>query len=327
MRSVMKFLASPAFLLAGAAVLVGGAYSFLKSRGLPDTDDSYDPVRYMVPHSPTTKITVKKVREADKLIEPEELVLGVHIGKEARAYPINMMNHTPAHKVLNDTLGGRAIIASWCDHAHNALVYARDVDGKPLTFGVAGQLWKGSLLMYDEQTWTRWSHHLGLAKLGPLKDRSLELIPSMITDWKTWSRLHPEGTVAILEVGTRHYTRQLYDEEDNFVFGILGSGEAKSWPFAAMRRQGVINDTWQGGPVLVTFDLASATARLYSRIVSARELTFALDGPTLRDQETGTTWNRLTGKAIAGPLAGKQLSSLPAFVSGRRTWQAFHPAR
>ena len=41
-----------------------------------------------------------------------ELVLGVTVGKESRAYPINMLTG-PSREILNDTLGGQAIAATW----------------------------------------------------------------------------------------------------------------------------------------------------------------------------------------------------------------------
>ena len=42
----------------------------------------------------------------------KELVLGVVVNGEARAYPINMLTG-PSREVINDTLGGRDIVASW----------------------------------------------------------------------------------------------------------------------------------------------------------------------------------------------------------------------
>lgn len=45
-------------------------------------------------------------------VRPEELVLGIVIGGEARAYPINMLVG-PEREIINDTLGGRAIAATW----------------------------------------------------------------------------------------------------------------------------------------------------------------------------------------------------------------------
>jgi hypothetical protein len=41
-----------------------------------------------------------------------ELVLGVTVGDESRAYPINMLTG-PTREIINDTLGGTAIAATW----------------------------------------------------------------------------------------------------------------------------------------------------------------------------------------------------------------------
>jgi len=41
-----------------------------------------------------------------------ELVLGVVVEGEARAYPINMLTG-PSREIINDTLGGRQIAATW----------------------------------------------------------------------------------------------------------------------------------------------------------------------------------------------------------------------
>ncbi len=60
----------------------------------------------------TSGFTVKSVDEADETLRPNELVLGVQVGKEARAYPINMLTG-PSREILNDELGGRAIAATW----------------------------------------------------------------------------------------------------------------------------------------------------------------------------------------------------------------------
>ena len=50
--------------------------------------------------------------EADKLLNPNELVLGVSVGGRRRAYPINMLTG-PSREIINDQLGGSAIAATW----------------------------------------------------------------------------------------------------------------------------------------------------------------------------------------------------------------------
>jgi hypothetical protein len=43
---------------------------------------------------------------------PEELVVGVVFGGQARAYPLNMLSG-PSREIINDTVGGRTIAATW----------------------------------------------------------------------------------------------------------------------------------------------------------------------------------------------------------------------
>lgn len=45
-------------------------------------------------------------------VSDNELVLGLVINNAARAYPINMLTG-PRREIINDTLGGRAIAATW----------------------------------------------------------------------------------------------------------------------------------------------------------------------------------------------------------------------
>ncbi len=49
---------------------------------------------------------------ADAPISDSDMVMGVVINGEARAYPVNYMNG-PTNEVVNDRLGGQAIAPSW----------------------------------------------------------------------------------------------------------------------------------------------------------------------------------------------------------------------
>lgn len=48
----------------------------------------------------------------DAALRDDDMILGVVIGKTARAYPVNLM-WEPENEVLNDTLAGAAITATW----------------------------------------------------------------------------------------------------------------------------------------------------------------------------------------------------------------------
>jgi hypothetical protein len=61
---------------------------------------------------PITKPSLTSGAEAASLLRPEELVLGVVMDGEARAYPINMLTG-PRREIINDRLGDRDIAATW----------------------------------------------------------------------------------------------------------------------------------------------------------------------------------------------------------------------
>ena len=50
--------------------------------------------------------------DADKSLAESELVLGVVVKGQARAYPINMLTG-PRREIINDQLGGHSVAATW----------------------------------------------------------------------------------------------------------------------------------------------------------------------------------------------------------------------
>ena len=74
-------------------------------------------------------------------------------------------------------------------------MYDREVRGRALTFGVSGKLYRNSLIMYDRETGSLWSHFLGAAVVGPLRGTRLTFIPAAFTDWGAWRRAHPSTLV------------------------------------------------------------------------------------------------------------------------------------
>ena len=75
-------------------------------------DDDFNPRRAARPFKAI--VTPETVGAADSApwVNDDELVLGVVVGKEARAYPLNMLT-SPTREIINDKLGGRAIAATW----------------------------------------------------------------------------------------------------------------------------------------------------------------------------------------------------------------------
>jgi len=78
----------------------------------PPSAESFHPVYVLHRRPPITEFPVLSAAEADRKLDPHELVLGVEINGATRAYPLNMLNG-PFREILNDHLGGRAIAATW----------------------------------------------------------------------------------------------------------------------------------------------------------------------------------------------------------------------
>lgn len=78
-------------------------------------------------------------------------------------------------------------------------------------------------------------------------------------------------------------------------------------------------------PIVTGFQILSAQEVgeriLDDELVLGVEL---VDG-LLLDQSTGSQWEMLTGRAVAGDMRGKRLTLLPAFPSDGAVWQAYHP--
>ncbi len=87
----------------------------LKDFGLSETADivGFKPVTVIDHRFETIKnAPVIAALQADDILHEDELVIGVAVGDEARAYPINMLTG-PEREIINDTVGGRALAATW----------------------------------------------------------------------------------------------------------------------------------------------------------------------------------------------------------------------
>lgn len=205
-------------------------------------------------------------------------------------------------------------------------MYAATVRARPLTFQVSGMLWNRSLVMRDKETGSLWSHILGESMRGDLKGEKLKLIPSVITDWRSWKADHPETTVLALDRTARQFRTEFQQRPDTFVLGLAVRGKTKAYAFDILKNHPVLNDTFADLPVLITFDRKSTGARMFNRALGDQTLTFlAGKEGALSDKETNSTWNPATGRCTKGKLKGKELTPIPAIISFRKAWNTFHP--
>lgn len=171
-------------------------------------------------------------------------------------------------------------------------MYSRQVEGKELTFGVSGLLYKANVLMYDRQTESLWSQVRREAVAGPLTGAKLKILPSTLTTWKKWRKQHPDTVVLSLDTGfDRDYSRDPYadyyeskrgffsffkpgpgEQEKEMVVGIELDGVAKAYPVGLLRQKKTITDTHVGKKLVLAFD--SATDQLTVKDEAGHEVPF-----------------------------------------------------
>ena len=224
-------------------------------------------------------------------------------------------------------------------------MYARNLDGKTLTFGVSGKLIMNGLVMYDRETGSLWSQVIGQGVEGTYSGVSLTVIPGWQTTWARWLEEHPETLVLDKGGGYQRdpYVRYYRDSSEGIlgqtnrderlqskelVVGVSIGGLSKAYPFSALARTPVVNDDLSGTPLLVTFDSNSATGMVFEPVVDGRRLDFRVapaEGFLMTDVETGTIWDPMTGVALSGALEGQSLRLMASHYEFWFAWNDYRP--
>jgi hypothetical protein len=120
-------------------------------------------------------------------LHPQELVLGIDRGGEARAYPARAVAGADGG-VVNDAVGGGPVVVATAP-GETLVAYDRRVDGDRVAFAPEGaDLLRGA--------GSRWRRTTGVAVDGPHAGTRLERatdLPPMF--WLGWSKFNPETTV------------------------------------------------------------------------------------------------------------------------------------
>ncbi len=291
-------------------------------------------------------------------LQDQEPVILIQVGDDVRAYPLQILMW---HEIVNDTVGDLPLAVTYCPLCNTGIAFIRQVDERVLDFGTTGRLRFSNLIMYDRQTESWWQQATGEAIAGEFAGRRLRFYPATIVAWGDFKTAYPQGQVLSRETGYRRdYGRNPYvgydairsapflyqgpDIPDTLpamarVFTLDLAGEAVTYPYEVLARQGVVNDTvggmavvivWQEGTASAVDNFTVATGRdvgavtAFAAELDGRRLTFYRDDTGLRDKETGSTWDNL-GRAVAGPLAGRQLTPVVGINHFWFSWAAFRP--
>ncbi|MBD3251176.1 DUF3179 domain-containing protein [Candidatus Uhrbacteria bacterium] len=119
--------------------------------------------------------------------------------------------------------------------------------------------------------------------------------------------------------GTLEEADEYLDDEG---LGILieRDGEKRYYPFQILVWHEIVNDTFNGFPIMVTYCPLCRTGVVYEREVNGSAVEFGVSGKLYqnnllmynRDPEQASLWSQAAGKAVVGPLTGTELKIVPS---------------
>lgn len=279
--------------------------------------------------------------EASGWLEDKELVLGLFYKGVARAYPLQILVW---HEIVNDVVAGEPMLITYCPLCLTGIAFKRTLNGEAVEFGTSGRLYNSNLVMYDRRTKSLWIQALGQAIAGNEAGKRLELVPIDTTTWGEWRKRFPQTQVLSRDTGhVRSYGNDPYGDyyttpgvyfpvqeksaalpEKALVVGLQIERDDKAYPNDEVKKAKLANDELAGKPLLVVWDEAISSAKIFSRGLNGRVLEFELRNGKIFDKQTQSEWNS-DGMAQAGSFKGSELQRIPGFFGFWFSWYSFHP--
>lgn len=290
----------------------------------------------------------KEETDARAIVREDDLVIGIKVGNEIRAYPHPIMDW---HEIVNDKIGDLAIAVTYCPLTGTAIGWNRTIDGAETTFGVSGLLYNTNLMPYDRRTDSNWSQMLLRAVNGSSISTEIETYPLLETTWKEWKVMFPDAQILSFNTGfSRPYSNYPYGDyrtnNDLLLFpvtnddtriprkerglGVTVEDQTKFYRFGMFTSSNVVtlNDNLNGRDIIVVGSQERNFLLAYNReIVPGITLDFEPlnnEGATVMIDNNGDRWN-IFGEALEGPYTGQRLQATNSYIGMWFAWATFHP--
>ena len=148
------------------------------------------------------------VKEADKWIKDNELVLFIDYKGVERIYPLQILVW---HEIVNDTIASDPVLITYCPLCGSGIAYERKINGEPVEFGTSGKLYNSNLVLYDRKTLSYWTQIDGKAIIGEMTGHELEAVSIDTVVWRNIKKAQPDAEVLSQKTGfNRDYGRDPY---------------------------------------------------------------------------------------------------------------------
>lgn len=303
--------------LGSLAVLIGAIFTF--NFQMAADHMFYQPTRVMMQTSKTNRI------------KQEKLVLGVVVGGEARAYPIQLIGYH--HQVL-DSIAGKPIMVTYCTVCRTGRVFEPKIKGKYETFRLVG-MDHFNAMFEDETTKSWWRQANGEAIIGKLKGFQLPEIFSEQMTLKQWLNLYPNSKIlqpdSIFKEkyekmdkydagkGSSDLTKKdsLSWKEKSWVVGIEINQVRKAFDWNRLKKERIINEVIGEKPIVLFLASDEKSFFAFERNSINQKFSFRNDSLITENIRYDLKGNSTDSKL--------KLKKIKAYQEFWHSWKTFHP--
>jgi hypothetical protein len=262
----------------------------------------------------------------------DHLILGIENNSEAKAYPIEYLAY---HHQVQDVVGGKALLVTYCNVCRTGRVFEPVVDGKPEKFRLVG-MDHFNAMFEDETTGSWWRQVNGEAITGSRKGNKLPEFYAVQMTLEQWLKLYPESLIMQADPASVAFydpeakdekgqsqnaltgTDQRSWEKKSWVVGIESGTVSKAYDWNMLEEKRIVNDKLEETNIVLVLSEDHQSFAAFER--PAEEMA-TVNGDTL------FICNRkynLSGINYDDPA--DRLKRISAYQEFWHSWQTFHPA-
>ena len=256
---------------------------------------------------------------------------------EAKAYPVRYISY---HHQVRDTVGGKAVMVTYCNVCRTGRVFEPIVNGSPENFRLVG-MDHFNAMFEDSSTKSWWRQATGEAVAGPLKGSALPEIESIQVSASKFFWMYPFGVLMDEdESATQYYdslarfergkskseltrTDSLSWKDKSWVIGIEQDGVSKAYDWIELKEKKIINDKLGNVPIVLVISDDSQSFAAFLR-PSESEI-FTVQNDTLRSSKATYDFSGklvMTDSDFSIPI--KKNNCLPGILAQLENFSSFN---
>ncbi|GIL22746.1 MAG: hypothetical protein BroJett042_12590 [Bacteroidota bacterium] len=271
--------------------------------------------------------------QSESTLNDSSIVVGVENNGEVKAYPIQFIGY---HHQVQDQVGGKPVIVTYCTVCHTGRVFEPVVKGKPEKFRLVG-MDHFNAMFEDETTKSWWRQVNGEAVTGSLKGEFLPEVESFQMSINQLFKLYPHALV--MQADAVAFEAEKYDslakyergkskgeltrtdslswKDKSWVVGVELEGKSKAYDWIQLKAQRILHDKVGATAIVIALAADNQSFAVFKVADTAR---FAIRNDSLL---TGARAYAFSGKSSEADQPA--LEKVKAYQEFWHSWRTFHP--